>query len=153
VEAPFFRRVAIARRIWDKTPEVGARLTKLDKLYDTLSKELRICCGERDEAKLEIFPTRDGYGIIFVAYNGDVYPGGFAPYYLGNVREESIVKIYRENKILEDIRGAKFEGKCGVCEFRFICGGSRARALAREGNILGSDPACLYIPRAWREAQ
>ena len=40
----------------------------------------------------------------------------------------------------------KLEGKCGVCEYRPICGGSRARAYAGTGNYLASDPSCSYVP-------
>ena len=44
------------------------------------------------------------------------------------------------------IRKGEFKGRCGYCEYRDICGGSRARAYAETGDILGEDPACIYIP-------
>lgn len=45
----------------------------------------------------------------------------------------------------------RLEGKCGVCEFRTVCGGSRARAYAMTGNYMASDPSCAYIPARWRQ--
>ncbi|MEZ0346079.1 MAG: TIGR04053 family radical SAM/SPASM domain-containing protein [Infirmifilum sp.] len=153
VEAPFYRRV-VDMRAGDWEPgesfESVARRYGLGELYLRLTGELASLLGPPEaNAKLgagRMLRTRDGHGVIFVAYNGDVYPSGFAPLRLGNVREESLVKIYRENDILKKIRKAEFKGRCGYCNYRHICGGSRARALALKGDILGEDPACVYKP-------
>jgi radical SAM protein with 4Fe4S-binding SPASM domain len=102
--------------------------------------------GPRRDASPKIAETRDGKGVIFVAYNGDIYPSGFAPYKLGNVRERNIVDIYRNHSVLKMIRDGRFRGRCGYCEFRDLCGGSRARAYVFSGDILGEDPACNYSP-------
>ena len=153
VEAPFFRRVYLTRRNdglngeeEDYVERVAERYG-LGNLYRRLTKRLIELMGppQREPSMRSAF-TRDGYGIIFVAYNGDVYPSGFAPYRLGNVRSDDIVKIYRENEVLRRIRQAEFGGRCGICEFRHVCGGSRARALALRGDILEEDPACTYVP-------
>jgi radical SAM protein with 4Fe4S-binding SPASM domain len=88
--------------------------------------------------------TRDGQGILFVAHDGDVYPAGFLPVTLGNVRERSIVELYREDPLLRAIRATRFGGRCGVCDFAERCGGSGARAFATSGDPLGEDPACAY---------
>lgn len=66
-----------------------------------------------------------------------------SPLRAGDVRGESLVKIHRENEILKE---AEFKGRCCICEYRFICGGSRARALSRKGDILDEDPCCIYEP-------
>ena len=89
--------------------------------------------------------TRDGKGIVFVAHNGDVYPSGFLPLTLGNVRDGSLLSIYRDHPVLRDIRAANFSGRCGSCEYSDLCGGSRARAFASTGDPLGDDPACLRV--------
>ena len=89
--------------------------------------------------------TRDGKGIIFVGYNGDVYPSGFLPYKLGNIKENSIVDIYRNNETLKLLRNkSNLGGLCGTCEWGDSCGGSRSRAYSRYGDIFAQDPACLY---------
>jgi hypothetical protein len=52
----------------------------------------------------------------------------------------------RDHPTLKAIRAAEFSGKCGVCEFADLCGGSRARAYASSGDPLGEDTACPYVP-------
>jgi radical SAM protein with 4Fe4S-binding SPASM domain len=101
-------------------------------------------------AKRMGFGVRDGNGVIFVSHKGDVYPAGFLPYpHLGNVREQPLSAIYRDAPALRTLRDAnQLTGKCGVCPFRWSCGGSRARAFATTGDVLGSDPFCSYQPAA-----
>jgi radical SAM protein len=93
------------------------------------------------------FQIRDGHGIVFVSHLGDVYPSGFLPLRCGNVRSNSLVEIYRNSKPFRGLHSPdRFRGKCGECEFRRICGGSRARAFAYTGDELESDPFCPYQP-------
>jgi AdoMet-dependent heme synthase len=93
------------------------------------------------------FGIRDGSGILFVSHTGEVYPSGFLPLKAGNVRWQSLVDIYRSSDLFRSLRNPDlFSGKCGQCEFRYMCGGSRARAYAATGDPLGSDPLCLYQP-------
>ncbi|MBI4609016.1 MAG: radical SAM protein [Candidatus Rokubacteria bacterium] len=93
------------------------------------------------------FGLRDGNGIMFVSHTGDVQPSGFLPLVAGTVRAASPVTIYREAPLFQDLRRTDtFVGRCGRCEFRAICGGSRARAYAASGNPLGEDPLCPYEP-------
>ncbi len=145
VEAPFFRRVYLTRLRdgLSDLKEVVERYS-LGELYVKLTKELISLLGEPGKPKeLKSAFTRDGYGVIFVSYDGNVYPSGFAPYSLGNVKEDSLVSIYRSHPVLIKIRAGEFKGKCGTCEYREVCGGSRARALAA-GDILGEDPGCPF---------
>ena len=94
------------------------------------------------------FGIRDGSGVVFVARNGDVYPAGFLPHpKLGNVRVTPLSKLYREAPELLALRNMDaLEGRCGRCQYRWLCGGSRARAWAVSGNLRGEDPACSYQP-------
>jgi radical SAM protein with 4Fe4S-binding SPASM domain len=95
------------------------------------------------------FQIRDGHGIVFVSNQGEVFPSGFLPVSCGNVRNNSLVQIYRDSPLFRALHAPeKFQGKCGACELRYICGGSRARAFAHTGNPLESDPLCLYQPAA-----
>ncbi len=92
-------------------------------------------------------PVWDGNGFIFVSHTGDVYPSGFLPLAVGNVRKAGLADIYRTSDTLCALRDpARLKGKCGYCEFRHICAGSRARAFAVTGDPLESDPFCTYIP-------
>jgi radical SAM protein len=94
------------------------------------------------------FGIRDGHGIIFVSNQGDVCPAGFLPLASGNVRVDNLVDIYRDSPLFQALHNpSMFRGKCGECEYRALCGGSRARAFAYTGDPLASDPFCAYEPR------
>ncbi len=91
--------------------------------------------------------VNDGSGIAFVSHEGEVFPSGFLPIRCGNVRDEGLTAIYRDHPLFRSLRDAdQLGGKCGRCEFRFVCGGSRARAFAVEGDALAADPGCVYEP-------
>ena len=93
------------------------------------------------------FGIRDGNGIVFIAQDGVVNPSGFLPLPLGNVRERSLVDIYRNHPDLLAMRDVHaLKGRCGRCSFAQWCGGSRARAYAWTGDALESDPLCPYEP-------
>jgi AdoMet-dependent heme synthase len=142
VEAPFFRRVTAQRRAGAAVSECGTGL------YGALSGRLRDLLGPPGlRPNAHTAPTRDGKGIVFVAYDGEVYPAGFLPIGLGNVRDLPLRTIYRDTPLLRSIRAARFAGRCGRCEFTDLCGGSRARAYAATGDPLGEDPACAYQPQ------
>ena len=90
----------------------------------------------------------DGKGFVFVSHLGEVFPSGFLPLSAGNVRSMSLTEIYRHSLLFTSLRdAANLKGKCGVCEFREICGGSRARAYAVTGDIFAEEPCCAYVPR------
>jgi radical SAM protein len=124
-EAPSYRRIAIdiMRSAGTPTPEM-----KTTSVYKG-------------------FQIRDGHGIVFVSNLGEVYPSGFLPLRCGNVRNGSLVDIYRNSEVFRGLHNPDtFHGKCGACEYSHICGGSRARAFAYTGDALGTDPFCPYEP-------
>lgn len=95
------------------------------------------------------FGIRDGNGIMFVNHDGAVYPSGFLPIAVGNVRIANVVDLYRSHPVFTSLRDTtRFKGRCGRCEYGRICGGSRARAYAWTGDALESDPLCPYVPPA-----
>ena len=84
---------------------------------------------------------------VFINHDGMVNPSGFLPIPLGNVREASIVDLYRDHPVMRGLRNPEgFKGRCGVCEYARVCGGSRARAYAWTGDPLEADPLCPYVP-------
>ena len=143
VEAPFIRRIVRQRK------EKGA-YWRGDK-YKSMREDLYIRCGNPSTtSSISMTGTLDGDGILFVSHDGSIYPGGFLPVELGNIKHLSISTIYRNNGLLLDIRNRKFSGSCGSCSYKDVCGGSRARAFAHDSNILGSDPACICTIEAKR---
>jgi radical SAM protein len=94
--------------------------------------------------------VNDGKGFMFISHVGNVYPSGFLPIHAGNIRETPLAEIYRESPIFKSLRDtSKLEGKCGACEYKEICGGSRARAYAVTGDPLAQEPCCIYQPKNW----
>ena len=95
--------------------------------------------------------VNDGKGILFISHQGDVQPSGFLNLVGGNIQFQSLADLYRKSDVFVGVRDyAQLKGKCGVCEFKSICGGSRSRAYALTGDPMRSDPYCVYQPVAWR---
>ncbi len=95
---------------------------------------------------------RDGRGVMFISHTGIVSPSGFLPIDCGNVRQRDVGEIYREHPMFVSLRDSDaLGGKCGRCEFRRICGGSRARAYGLTGDPFAEDPSCSYQPGTSRK--
>jgi radical SAM protein len=128
-EAPHFRRYAAQQRSSASAEEGPFNPTKA---YSSLA-------------------TNDGKGIMFVAHNGEIYPSGFMPIRCGVFPKDDVVETYQRSPLLQALRDAKrLKGKCGACEFRTLCGGSRARSYAVTGDPLAAEPDCAYIPPRWQ---
>jgi radical SAM protein len=85
-----------------------------------------------------------GNGFLFVSHTGLIYPSGFLPLAVGDLRVDRLATVYREAPLLRDLRDPRrLQGACGVCACNAICGGSRARAFALTGNPFASDPWCI----------
>ena len=94
------------------------------------------------------FGIRDGHGIVFVSNIGDICPAGFLPMAVGNVKKDRVADIYRNAPVFQALHDStQLEGRCGVCEYHSLCGGSRARAYGATGNLLAEDPFCSYEPQ------
>lgn len=94
--------------------------------------------------------TNDGRGIFFISHLGSVYPSGFLPVLAGDVRRDDLVLLYRESPVFQSLRSSdELGGKCGLCPFRKVCGGCRARAFAMTGDYLAADPTCPFQPAGW----
>jgi AdoMet-dependent heme synthase len=91
--------------------------------------------------------VNDGNGFAFVSHVGDVYPSGFLQMTAGNVRDAPLAHWYRDSPLFRSLRDPdRLGGKCGDCEYRRLCGGSRARAWGLTGDPLAADPTCAYEP-------
>jgi AdoMet-dependent heme synthase len=91
--------------------------------------------------------VNDGNGFVFIDHVGQICPSGFLPLPRGNVRQQDLVSVYRDDEVFRQLRDPDaLEGRCGACEFRATCGGSRSRAFAATGSPFGEDPLCAYVP-------
>jgi len=133
--APMYRRVAIERKRAEQSDGTPVTFQGAGFQYaDGLNRPTR--------------GVNDGNGFLFISHVGDIQPSGFLPLTAGNVRTDDVIDIYRHSQLFTDLRTPdKIKGRCGVCEYRDVCGGQRGRAYGITGDYLESDPACIYIPQ------
>jgi len=88
-----------------------------------------------------------GSGVCFISRTGDVQPCGYLPLKVGNIREQKLGEIWQTSEVFAALRDPeRLTGKCGACGYRKVCQGCRARAYAMDGNFLGEEPDCSYLP-------
>jgi radical SAM protein len=146
-EAPHFRRVALQRAAGVPPPAPGALGRRLRAATAGLAGE-----QSRQRPRRPPIDVNSGRGFAFVDHRGTVYPSGFLPVPVGSVRERPFTVIYRDAPLLRALRDpSALGGRCGACEFRDVCGGSRSRAYADSGDPLAEDPSCSYRSR-WAPA-
>lgn len=151
-------------------PSIGLRKKHLMQFYEkVISHAIGFMNGKRDlfvwtlcqplmypyiktyyesqyEEILRLFPPvycRTGRYRLWISNRGDVRPCAFLPINIGNVQSESLETIWKKSQMLKLISQRKFLGKCGKCEFKWICGGCRATAFFAENSALQSDPNCF----------
>lgn len=91
--------------------------------------------------------VNDGRGFVFIDHRGEVYPSRFLPLSAGNVTAQSLSRLYCDSELFSSLRDAsRLKGKCGRCQVRNFCGGSRARAYAITGDLFAPEPCCAYQP-------
>jgi AdoMet-dependent heme synthase len=134
-EAQHYRRFLVQRRTEEKRKGNGAQVPRAVGMStpDGIGRAPR--------------GINDGKGFVFISHLGEVFPSGFLPISAGNVRTQSLADLYRNSPLLVSLRDTRnLKGKCGVCEFREICGGSRARAHALTGDLFAEEPCCVWQP-------
>jgi AdoMet-dependent heme synthase len=88
-----------------------------------------------------------GTGVCFVSHRGEVFPCGYLPVEAGNVRQQHFGDIWQDSPLFAQLRDPdQLEGKCGICQFKSLCSGCRARAYGITGNYLAEEPFCAYEP-------
>lgn len=141
-EAPHYRRYVAQREMRAE----GARSHPAGPV--TMPRLLTTSEGPGHTVGLAPRGVNAGNGFLFVSHRGAIYPSGFLPLSVGNVRERDLADAYRNSDLFRTLRDTeRLVGRCGRCEFRSICGGSRARAFAMTGSLFAADPWCTYEPR------
>jgi radical SAM protein len=140
--APQYRRVIVQRQVAER--RAGERGSAPEPLTAGIGFSLADGVGRARG-------VNDGDGFLFISHTGALYPSGFLPLAAGNIRRDDLVDAYRNSPLFRQLRDRSLlKGKCGVCEYRDLCGGSRARAYAVTGDYLESEPYCSHIPARWR---
>jgi AdoMet-dependent heme synthase len=145
-EGHHFRRVVLERTILERRGIAPESTLRLGPTYRMLRAALEPWPSQ-GQARRSPMDINAGRGFVFVSHVGTVHPSGFMPIPAGNVRVQTLTEIYRQSPLFNDLRDtARLTGRCGVCEFAVVCGGSRSRAFASSGDALGDDPLCAYTP-------
>ncbi len=132
--APMYRRVAIQRKKAETNGSQPVTFQGAGFQYD-------------DGLNRPTKGVNDGNGFLFISHTGEIEPSGFLPISAGNVRTDDIVDIYRNAPLFQELRDySKLKGRCGICDYREVCGGQRGRAYGVTGDYMESDPACIYQP-------
>jgi len=133
--APMYRRVAIQRKRLESGGDSSVTFQGAGFQYaDGLHRPTK--------------GVNDGNGFLFISHLGEIMPSGFLPIPAGNVRRDDVVQVYRTHPLFKELRNPELiKGKCGICDFRDVCGGQRGRAYGLTGDYLETDPACAYEPR------
>ena len=140
--APQYSRVILERQVAER--RAGERAEAPDVLTGGVMFSLSDGIGRARS-------VNDGDGFMFVSHTGEIMPSGFLPIPAGNVRTDDIAEVYRNAPLFKTLRDrAQLKGKCGVCEYVKVCGGSRARAFAMTGDYLEAEPFCVHVPARYQ---
>ncbi len=87
-----------------------------------------------------------GRNYCSIEYNGDIQPCVFIPIKVGNVIKDGFENVWKNSEVMEKLRNRELlKNGCGMCEYKYVCGGCRARAYGYTGDILASDPGCIIV--------
>ncbi|MFW6640626.1 TIGR04053 family radical SAM/SPASM domain-containing protein [Nocardiopsis algeriensis] len=146
-EAHHFRRVVLQREVLERRGADHVSALGLGPLYTDLRRRLDALDLPRRRVRRPPMDVNAARGFVFVSHRGEVHPSGFLPFSAGNVRGEELGRIYRSSPLFTGLRDTgQLKGRCGACEFRSLCGGSRSRAFALSGDPYAEDPWCAYQP-------
>lgn len=145
-EAPHFRRVAIQRaRVEDI--EVAFPAGPLRTMLRARTQAVVDRSSVKPRRRRPPLDVNAARGFSFIDHRGKVYPSGFLPLAAGDVRTQPFSVIYADSPLLRDLRDPTvLGGRCGRCEFRDVCGGSRSHAYAVTGDAFAEDPTCAHQP-------
>ncbi len=140
--APHYHRVVLQRKVAER--RAGERDEANDVLTDGIGYSQADGIGR---ARC----VNDGDGFMFISHTGEIFPSGFLPKKAGNVRDDDLVEVYRSSELFTALRDkSNLKGKCAVCEYLPVCGGSRARAYAVTGDPHEAEPFCAHVPKKYQ---
>jgi radical SAM protein with 4Fe4S-binding SPASM domain len=143
-------------RLWKESQRQGYAIKTTEaphyRRFVIQHEDKGVRIGDRLKSRYAPLGINDGKGVMFVSHVGRIYPSGFLPLFCGRFPAAHVVSVYQDSPVFRGLRDAdRLEGKCKICEFRTICGGSRARAYAVTGNPFAEEPDCAYVPGKVRE--
>jgi len=153
-EGHHYKRVVLQRAYLDQHNLDLRDYFPLNGVYAKLTERLQQVIASRPDLQ----PPRETIrrtpmhinaadGFVFVSLFGEVFPSGYLPMSGGNVRKTPLKEIYQNSPLFQSLRTKEdLKGRCGLCEYNQVCGGSRSRAFAVTGDVLAEEPYCAYVP-------
>jgi radical SAM protein len=152
-EGHHFKRVVLQRAYLESNNLPVRSYMQLNDTYDALLEGLHRVVPNPpthinpDRIRRTPLHVNAGDGFVFISLLGEVFPSGYLPVSAGNVRKTTLSTIYQESPLFLSLRNKKnLKGRCGICEFNPVCGGSRSRAYTTYGDLLAEEPYCSYQP-------
>jgi radical SAM protein len=153
-EGHHYKRVVLQRAYLEAHQIPYPQYMELNGTYSRLVESLHKHVSGGDDLQVEPERIRRtplhvnaGDGFVFISLLGEVFPSGYLPLSAGNVRATSLKEIYQDSQLFQSLRNKEaLKGRCGRCEYRYVCGGSRSRAYAMTGDFLAEEPFCAYQP-------
>ncbi len=153
-EGHHYKRVVLQRAYLEANGLPVEKYMQLNDTYYRLSAALQkhledgpVPLIEPDRMRRTPLHVNAGDGFVFISLLGEVFPSGYLPLSAGNVRTQTLKEIYQESNLFKSLRDKDaLKGRCGMCEYRYVCGGSRSRAFATAGDYLAEEPFCSYQP-------
>lgn len=153
-EGHHYKRVVLQRAYLEKHNLPHEDYFALDGVYTQLMNGLNEVVASqpnapapREQIRRTPMHINAADGFVFVSLFGEVFPSGYLPMSGGNIRETPLKEIYQSSPMFQSLRTKEdLKGRCGICEYNVVCGGSRSRAYAVSGDILAEEPYCAYVP-------
>lgn len=153
-EGHHYKRVVLQRSLLEEKGLDWLPYFEVDEVYARLSAHLQQVVLENqirrrmdDRIRRTPLHINAAEGFVFVSLLGEVFPSGYLPMSAGNVTQTSLMDIYQHSDLFVSLRNKKaLQGRCGICEYNTVCGGSRSRAYAVTGDVLAEEPFCSYQP-------
>ena len=153
-EGHHYKRVVLQRSYLERNNLPFENYMKLNSTYfklreglDKHIQNMKPTTATHDQMRRAPMHVNAGDGYVFVSLLGEVFPSGYLPVSAGNVRQKPLMEIYQDSDLFQAMRDKDtLKGRCGRCEYRYVCGGSRSRAYAMTGDYLAEEPFCSYEP-------
>ncbi len=153
VEGHHYKRIVVQRATLEQKGLPYEEYMQLNDTYYKLKEQLDAIVKEKnipppaEHIRRPPMHVNSGNGFVFISQRGEVRPCGYLPMPVGNIRDQSLVDIYRNSPELCSLRDrSALKGRCGECEFYSLCSGSRSRAYAMTGDALAEEHYCVYQP-------
>lgn len=135
---------------------VETKAQKSEQFYVQSPTHYNTMSDKQQEVPLESLQgCGAGRQFVCIQPNGDISPCMFIKSWIeGNIREEPFWDIWERFATYPCFTDRDaLEDNCGSCQFRYLCGGCRARAINYIGEPMAADSGCIRNKDKWLKEQ